>query len=508
MKYIYYIVIFNAFFTSYNARSQKGLTVLLNAYTNEVQYYRAGVMAQNPSVREGENIYVVVSEFNPYQMEASLDDKAVSYSQKSDALLGAMAGEGSSFGGIGQLFGGLNAGSGIKEALMNIPGTRGFSNADVEDAKSEFMQLSAEMERIESRLASSTLKLEMFNNTAMSRKLAMEDLEKLKQNKLIKPSRIRELALEEIMHAFAKSEGEKITTSDLLDQTAKKNEIKESIDTYNSALKEYNDLSKKWEIFTGKISKIADREEDDRFTYVKSTSDSLNQVLKSNGARLTAPALESKFVDQYFSESSQTMAYLRRIYEGIQGDVFKHSFPPVQAGNDAVSMTTTLYTKDDSGKMKLSKTFEQTIPVVSGWKVSGSLGIAFGSMSKKTYEYSIVNDAIVQDELDDFFPSIVSFPHISRRSLKNVQLGGSFGIGFPLQKGGGLESLAFFGGPTLVLGKKQKFLISAGLMGVKAQRLSAGFRPGDKFDGSVNILPVRSPYELGYFVGISYDLIK
>lgn len=510
MKYFSVLAIIFAISVNSYSQAQKGLLLQINAYTNEVLYYHDGVLTQTPSVKEGDNIYVVISEFNPYQMEASLDVKAVNYSQKSDALLGGVMGEGSSFSGIGQLFGGLNAGSGIKEALMNIPGSRGGFAADagVAEAKSEFLELTAEMEKIEAKLAGSTRKLEMFNNTVLSRKLAMEDLEKLKQNKLIKPSRIKELAMEEIMHAFAKAEGEKITTEDLLSQVVKKGEIKESINAYNAALQEYSELAKKWDRFGAKLGNITFNREDDQFEFIRTKTDSLNLALKSEGSKLSAPPLETKFLEQYFSESAQTMAYLRRIYEEIQGDVFKHSFPPVQAGNDAVLLTTSVYAKDDSGKMKLSKTYEQTIPVVSGWKVSGSLGLSFGKMAKKTFEYNIVNDAIVQDELDDFFPSIVSFAHISRKSLKNIQLGGSFGIGFPLQKGGGLESLAFFGGPTLFLGKKQKFLISAGLMGAKVQRLSAGFRPGDAFDGSVNILPVRSLYELGYFIGISYDIIN
>jgi hypothetical protein len=63
-------------------------------------------------------------------------------------------------------------------------------------------------------------------------------------------------------------------------------------------------------------------------------------------------------------------------------------------------------------------------------------------------------------------------------------------------------------GPTIILGKQQKFLISGGLMGAKVNRLSRGFMPRDVIESNINGIPTNDRYELGYFIGISYDLIK
>ncbi len=43
-------------------------------------------------------------------------------------------------------------------------------------------------------------------------------------------------------------------------------------------------------------------------------------------------------------------------------------------------------------------------------------------------------------------------------------------------------------------------------MGGKVQQLAAGYIEGDHFDGDSNFIPVHSPYELGFFVGLSFNL--
>ncbi len=506
MKYSLFLWLFLIVQMTYG-QQQDGLTLRIDAYTNEVTYLRNGVRTVKPAVKDGENIYVVISEFNPYLMEASLDVKAVSYAQKSEALAGEVGAQSGSFGGIGKLFGGLNAGSGIKGALLNIPGSRGAS-AEVLQAKNEFLQLSNEMEITESRLHSSAKKLELFNTTVMSRKLAVEDLEKFKQNKLLRPSRIRQLALEEINHAFAKTPGEEISITDLVNQSMKKNEIQETMDTYNTSLEQYKNLAGRWQAMANKMSVLSNDDEDEQLEFMISKTDSLTKAMSAVQKKLIEPKVDSRMLDQYFSESSNTLSYLRRNYEEMQGDIFKYSFPPVQAGHDAMALTISLYARDEAGKMKQSKTYDQNVPVTGGWKISGSLGLSFSKMTSATYEYSIINDVIVQDRTDDFFPSLVSFAHISRKTLSQASFGGSFGIGFPLLSGAGLESLAFFGGPTLFLGRKQKFLFTAGVMGTRVKRLSGGMKAGDSFDGSINLLPLRSRYEAGLFIGISYDLLN
>ena len=202
------------------------------------------------------------------------------------------------------------------------------------------------------------------------------------------------------------------------------------------------------------------------------------------------------------------MAKLRQVWEEIQSDIFTYKFPPVQAEGDEVQVDIEVLRSDDSFGPTRYKRLSQKIPVSGGWKVSGGLALNYGVLVNTPYSYTLIDNVIVADELDAFTPTIASLAHVYKQTTRNVNLGGSFGIGFPLFGGTSGQTISFFLGPTVILGKQQKFLISGGLMGAKVNRLSSGFMPGDVIESTINGIPTNDRYELGDFIGISYDLIK
>lgn len=486
-----------------------GLVLEYDLYTNQITYLKNGILIDKPSVKEGENIYVVLTEYNPYVMQAELVVEQTNYNQKDlNSYTGEYGGHSSQgLSGISGLLGGLDLGFGLSDAFAQIPGARGGADAKVLAAKSEFNMLTDQLSSIERKINLNSKKLSLFQTTAQSRSIAIADIDALKSNRQLRPSKIKSLIEEEIRYAFAKVEGEDIKLDDLINETSKKNEIQESIDNYNDAQSEYRDFANRWVAFSAKIELLSDGGIDDQFTYIKSSSDSVLNVINNTLSLAESVEMQPSDLNQYFEGSASTLAALRRTYEELQGDLFTFRFPPFQAQNDKVELTIQVLKKDIQSGYTPFKTMEQVVPVTGGWKISGGLGLAFASTFNQTYEYEVVNDAIVASELDDFVPSVVSFAHIYKNTARTLQFGGSFGIGFPLQ-GGGFESLAFFAGPTMHLGKNQKFLLTAGIMGSKVNRLASGFEVGDQFISFTNSVPVVKKYEFGYFVGISYDLIK
>ena len=77
-----------------------------------------------PTANNGENIYVVLEEFNPYTMKAvwkwNLQNNQDSEVRLDQGLSGL-----SGFSGITSLFGGLNLGSSLEEIYTGIPKSRG-----------------------------------------------------------------------------------------------------------------------------------------------------------------------------------------------------------------------------------------------------------------------------------------------------------------------------------------------------------------------------------------------
>jgi len=61
-------------------------------------------------------------------------------------------------------------------------------------------------------------------------------------------------------------------------------------------------------------------------------------------------------------------------------------------------------------------------------------------------------------------------------------------------------------GLTFILGNNDNFFVSAGVAGAKINRLDKGLKPGDKVANRDVALPLKSFYDLGGFLSISFNL--
>jgi hypothetical protein len=61
-------------------------------------------------------------------------------------------------------------------------------------------------------------------------------------------------------------------------------------------------------------------------------------------------------------------------------------------------------------------------------------------------------------------------------------------------------------GPSVIIGKSNRIILSGGIMTGQAERLSQGYRVGDSFVSEVDLVPTKDQYEFGYFLGLSYNL--
>ena len=79
---------------------------------------------------------------------------------------------------------------------------------------------------------------------------------------------------------------------------------------------------------------------------------------------------------------------------------------------------------------------------------------------------------------DSFYPNITSYFHFFPQSAGNFTLGGTFGIGLPLTDQGRGQSASFVLGASLIIGKSDQVIFSAGLMGGRNEQLDNGFSIG------------------------------
>ena len=71
----------------------------------------------------------------------------------------------------------------------------------------------------------------------------------------------------------------------------------------------------------------------------------------------------------------------------------------------------------------------------------------------------------------------------------------------------GAQFIHFLLGPSLIFGQSERIALSAGLMGGRTDRLGQGYQVGDSLISEAGTVPLRSVYELGFFVGLSFNVL-
>lgn len=502
-------ILFVTFFTcSINAQKVSGLTIEYNLFNDQIKYKRGEETILKPVVNQEENITIVIKEFNPYITKSTIEVHQINYSQTSTTL---QAGDQTTqtsgdFDNLGNLLGGLSLGNNATNIYDNIPGTRGIAAQDVMQAKSKYRQMLSTLTQVENKLNKSADKINLFKTQLSSQKLASNDISKLKNNANIKPSRIKEMIEEEILHAFAKQKGETIEIDDLINEKKKKTEVIDAVKKYQKTQQEYEEVANEWINFNSVIGIINNEMHDEQLSFIQTSTDSIVNSMTQNLEHLKQNQLPAEELSNDIG-NQESLSALRRTYEELQSSNFIYTFPPIQAEGDEVDIDISFSRKIETGEYESYKSLTQKIPVSGGWKIAGGIGMSFGSFAKKTYQYTVVNNIIIGDEQDSFIPVITSFAHIFKQSPKSLNIGGSFGVGLPILSSGSIQSASFFLGPTILIGKSQRLLLTAGVMGAKVERLTSGFNIGDSFDGFTEILPVNEKYDVGFFISVSFNVL-
>ena len=144
------------------------------------------------------------------------------------------------------------------------------------------------------------------------------------------------------------------------------------------------------------------------------------------------------------------------------------------------------------------------IPVSGGIRISNSAGIGFTYLGSARKTFYLEGDSVLAAAPDDrIVPVIGSFLNAYSRGLGVVNVGGSFGICIAFQ-----ETLAvnFMFGATAVFGRKEKLLLSAGLVLAPVTALDKGYYVG--MHTTNPDFPTKMDYRPGIFLCIHYNVGK
>ncbi|HFA52151.1 MAG TPA: hypothetical protein ENJ95_24300 [Bacteroidetes bacterium] len=493
--------------------------IYYNLHNDEVKYKKEGKTLARPAIKQGDEIVLHLTEFNNYLYRVELEINQENFTQKSavgtDASLMSGLMPGLPTPGFSGLLGdGGDSTDGGGLGLLNIPllslngnpislssifgGSRGSAQM-----LEQLAATTAEISSLVVEIDGITSQVKDLRKTAFASQMAMGYMEVLKTHPNLKPSFVKNMCKDYYGAIFRKNPDEDFALNDILklqDDALKYNHLLAQLQTLNST------LSKKTGMLDALSRQFKGMELDDA-DYLKYAS-SLTGFLKKSKAlnlQMEAALKDSPSLGKYTSATELANLQLKLV-EIIDNDFTHHS--RFQVTDDQIGITIKVLKKEEeiNGEPEIMKTRQLHYIAKGGLKITGSVGLNFSQYFEPAQSYSVSKGLIVGEDEGAFTPTVTSFIHFYTYSGKKTSLGGSFGIGFPLTGTGDSQSLQFFAGPSLIFGSSQRIVLNAGLTGGRVARLARGFQVGDEFDVTVGDIPTKSPYELGVYVGASFNL--
>lgn len=498
------------------------LHIYFNAFTDSVYYMQDGKPLSRPAVRQGANVVLHVENYNNYlyKVQVKNQDKSATLGSGSplSAITGALGREGTS--PLDMIFGGGSP-LGSIPGIVGLPNISGFGASEAEQERQTRMELLkkhlsvfddalGKMETRDRAIASLQAEMQTLFVSRQTQAFIAEELERIRFNPELEPGRIKELAQEYAVQLFGASDPQQITLGKVqakADAGKRFLSLKRDYETEVTQFAAQIDAAKgAYELLSDPIFDFPES----NLGWIKRDGE---EALQTAGQNLETYKTNLEVIDagakDIQSSDFKELAELRSSYLALMDNSFSKTYRQPASG-DRMELQVIL-TPIDSVNAPGAAT--QTlapieVSVYGGLRINAGIGLGFGQFFRTPQAFFVRDSVIQSSSRDEFMPFLTSFIHFYSPSRSTATLGGSFGVGIPLggSSGPSLESITFFLGPSLILGRSQRIVLSAGLMGGKVGKLSGGFNVGDRFELSPDFLQTESVYRLGYSLGLSFNL--
>ena len=519
------------------------LHIHYNAFTDSIYFMQNGKPVERPAVRKGNNVVLHVSDYNSYIY--NLDIKSQSNHTSTARSSGLNFSSLLSITGLNpmkMMFGAGSPLSGIPgvgniiKSISNLTGnsddqTFGFAakpkdkDADT-PAERERRALLAEMEKRasafdaahrrlklrEDEIASIQKEMQTTLEAVQMQTFAAAELSRVRFNPELEPVQIKQLARDYMTRIFGEADPELLNLDQMLEKTSGAARLGVLKQNYQLALSKYVD-----EVNTAKVAgaALADPKFDFPGSSIFEAKDEAEEVTTAASGNLSTFHGNMETLSARIGEVKtldvKELSELRTAYIVLLKNDFSRMYRQT-ATSDKMELRLTLTPLDSipASGVAARSVAPIEINVYGGLQVSAGIGLSFGQFFTRPQSF-FVRDSLIQGRnKDSFTPFLSSFVHFYPQSRREVSLGGSFGIGIPIGVGGssgGIDAITFILGPSLVLGRNNRIMLNAGLTGGKVNQLASGYSVGDRFEAQPDLLKTESVYQLGYSVGVSFNLL-
>lgn len=191
-------------------------------------------------------------------------------------------------------------------------------------------------------------------------------------------------------------------------------------------------------------------------------------------------------------------------------ETYQYISAPIQPRNDIATFDVEIKAKNKDVEVNNSRKFKHSEFVRRGTRVDFSIGLA-SSYFKNTNVYEIYTvdgiNKIGIKSTDLTVPSLIGMISMTNRSSTYLAIGGSAGLGIDTYNGK-IQLSNFFIGPTLILGKYDRMMITLGAAVRNVGQLKNGYLLNNTtITQSSDVSSVLSDnYKVGIFVALTYNL--
>ncbi|WP_273446774.1 hypothetical protein [Neolewinella agarilytica] len=486
------------------------LHVHYDAYQDSLHYEFQGKVVSRPLLRKGGKIILHVTNYNDYLYELEVKTSEESY-QVPSAGLGSMLLGGANSGTFDQLQGLLGTGGSVGNMFKSTSGGQGplgmagedqdrAVSAQAKEQLRKFKEVMKEVAEIEEEISEVDNALQRELEEKKHYAFMQGEVFRLKTNTTLAPNMIRSLTEEYLEKLLDLKPGRELDLDDLIKQSDGQRAFGDKLDRQEINIGHLEGKMTEAEgivllLNTLNLPAGEQKNVNNSFEALTAKTSQLNEQLQA--FRAVVPSLQDREL--------AALTSLRYLYEEVKAHSFSKRVT-IDADADLTTLDIRLVPRDSFAGNLSAKSFAPVkVASYGGLKINASLGISFGSLFERPENYLVRDGQIFGDELDAFSPIITSFVHFYRQSKNDVSLAGTMGLGLGLGGEGGTGLQNYFFGPSLIIGKGQRVTLTSGLMGAKVDRLAQGLEVGDPYNET--IVPLKSVYELGFFFGLSFNVL-
>jgi hypothetical protein len=484
------------------------LHIYYDVYKDSIFYLKNGQVVEKANLKKGARTVLHLINYNDYIYQVEVNTKTKNYNIPSSGAgkMFDLSGAGDAFSNLQNAAGSFGA-SGFELGSNSLTNERDGAVEYESGVSLEAIQLSKKFENVLKEMADIEEEIEELAEDIETKledqqfaAFKKEEAQKLRTNPNLSANMIKQISLDYMQQILGVEAGEAFDLEKMFEKANPQN-------TIGAIIKDYKVETNRLETKFSELSTIAEL----LFAFKLAPTDQVSFESAFLQAEKRKSAYEEKVntmeeqMQQIGKWDIREFSNIRYLYEEMKDHRFEKKliFKP----EDDLTQIDIRLIPIDSVQIQgvRTKTLSPLeVEVFGGLKINASVGISFAGFFTRPQNYFVREGRIFADDLDAFTPIITSFVHFHPQSKKQVSLGGAFGIGIGIGgESSGLQN--YFLGPSVIVGKSQRIVFSTGLMTGKLQRLSQGYRVGDSYDES--IIPTKSIYEMGYFLGVSFNFM-